>query len=154
MESGLFCNSESKISLMDIIKYVSSESIDELAAKDAYDKFVRDIIKEDRVASRIFDRKNGSSGANKKSIKPCSITSREMIIYDNSDDLDEPRLKEPSGVILYSIRLSDTQTQLIKPTMTPNRRILRISSKVLEDKVVDLYFKKGDFDIFEWSKYV
>ena len=134
----------------DLVTYIcdNKDSFDPKAIKRCYDVYVRDVVREGRVRFRLL----GSSGS--KSSKIVSITSREMLIYEDDNNLDQPALEEPSGRVLHRVPLVDATTKVCKSMFAKNKIFLQVVSPSREAPDVELCFdsSRDHYDLFAWNQ--
>jgi len=139
--------------------------LDTRAIKKLYDELVRDVLKEGRVRYRVLDGKGagilgGGTAGGDKVIRTATVTSRQLIIYDDdpSDvhaNLEQPHSAEPTGRVLFRLPLMDTETRVLRGLLNKNKMYLQLSSKSRGGaRILELIFDKTsqDFDLYSWSQ--
>lgn len=123
------------------------------AVKRMYDEFVRDIIKEGRVQFRVIDDTFGSI-IHASKIKTHAVTSRHLIIYEDTDDVDQPHATEPAGKVLHKIPLIDVGARPVNGLFGKSKRYLELVRKSRANPSIEMAFAadKDSYDLFSWNQ--
>lgn len=117
--------------------------------KKCYDEYVRDIIKEGRCRCRMMEKGQA------KTSKTISITSRNLIIYGETDNLDEPYVTEPTGKKLHEIPLFGIEPKVMRGMFGKSKMYLQlVPHDNANAPIMELIFDqvKDHYDLYSWSQ--
>lgn len=131
---------------------LSKSNVSAQKIKRAYDQFVRDVVKEGRLKFRVLQ---GKGASNKRQIKTITITSRQLLIFEDVDgEFDQPHVHEPTGRVLFHLDLDSVNTHVTKSRFEKNKVFLQMRGKEKDVNMVEMVFDSftGMFDLYAWRR--